>query len=90
MINPIHIIGILSLLAGWHLDAIDRALIEENREALKVLNIPTEQPPLIDTENHHPSPMHTPTHCPPGHTDTVGTAGEDATVAKPLSLGAYA
>ena len=26
----------------------------------------------------------------PGHTDTVGTAGEDATVAKPLSLGAYA
>jgi hypothetical protein len=26
----------------------------------------------------------------PGHTDTVGTAGEDETVAKPLSLGAYA
>ena len=26
----------------------------------------------------------------PGHADTVGTAGEDDTVAKPLSLGAYA
>lgn len=50
MINPIHILGILSLLVGWHLDAIDARLIEENRDALKVLNIPTEQPPIIDTD----------------------------------------
>lgn len=48
--NPLHIIAVLSLLVGWHLDAIDARLIEENREALKVLNIPTEQPPLIDTD----------------------------------------
>lgn len=49
--NPMHIIAVLSLLVGWHLDAIDARLIEENREALKVLNIPTEQPPLIDTDS---------------------------------------
>lgn len=48
--NPMHIIAILSLLAGWHLDAIDARLMEENREALKALNIPTEQPPIIDTD----------------------------------------
>lgn len=48
--NPMHIIAVLSLLVGWHLDAIDARLIEENREAMKVLNIPTEQPPLIDTD----------------------------------------
>jgi hypothetical protein len=50
MINPLHIVGILSLLAGWHLDAIDQRLIEENRQALHTLNIPTEQPPIIDTD----------------------------------------
>ena len=48
--NPMHIIAVLSMLVGWHLDEIDARLIEENREALRVLNIPTEQPPLIDTD----------------------------------------
>lgn len=52
MINPVYIIAILSLLVGWHLDAIDARLIEENREALRTLNIPTEQPPIIDTDAH--------------------------------------
>lgn len=50
MIHPMHIIAILSMLVGWHLDAIDARLIEENREALKALNIPTEQPPILDTD----------------------------------------
>ena len=50
MINPLHIVGILSLLAGWHLDAIDQALIESHRRDLAALNIPTEQPPIIDTD----------------------------------------
>lgn len=50
MINLVHIVGILSLLAGWHLDAIDAHLIEENQAAIRSLNIPTEQPPIIDTD----------------------------------------
>lgn len=48
--NPMHIIAVLSMLVGWHLDEIDARLIEENREALRVLNIHTEQPPIIDTD----------------------------------------
>ena len=48
--NPMHIIAVLSMLVGWHLDEIDARMIEENREALRVLNIPTEQPPIIDTD----------------------------------------
>ena len=48
--NSMHIIAILSLLVGWHLDAIDARLIEENREALRTLNISTKQPPIIDTD----------------------------------------
>lgn len=51
MINPIHILGILSLLVGWHLDEIDARLIEENREALRVLNIPSEPPVIIDSDH---------------------------------------
>lgn len=48
--NPMHIIAVLSMLVGWHLDEIDARLIEENCEALRSLNIPTEQPPIIDTD----------------------------------------
>ena len=48
--NPIYGLGIISLLAGWHLDAIDARLIEENQAAIRSLNIPTEQPPIIDTD----------------------------------------
>lgn len=47
MINPIHIIAILSVLAGWHLDAIDQALIEKHKSRLAPLNQTTEQPALI-------------------------------------------
>jgi hypothetical protein len=50
MINPIHVVGILSLLAGWHLDAIDQRLIEENRTALANLNIPQPEPIIIDID----------------------------------------
>lgn len=51
MINPIHIIGILSLLVGWHLDAIDARLIEENQAAIRRLNIPTNPTVIIDTDD---------------------------------------
>lgn len=50
MINPLHIIGILSLLAGWHLDAIDARLIEENQAAIRSLNIPSEPPVIIESD----------------------------------------
>jgi hypothetical protein len=52
MINPLHILGILSLLAGWHLDAIDDALIERHRARLAPLNQSADTPPLIDTNGH--------------------------------------
>ena len=48
--NPMHIIAVLSMLVGWHLDEIDARLIEENREALRTLNIPTYPPVIIDTD----------------------------------------
>ena len=48
MINPIHIIGILSLLAGWHLDAIDHALIEKHRARLAPLNQMTDTPVILE------------------------------------------
>jgi len=48
--NPMHIIAVLSLLVGWHLDAIDARLIEENSEALRSLNIPSEPPVIIDID----------------------------------------
>lgn len=51
MINPIHIIAILSFLAGWHLDAIDQALIEKHRARLAPLNQTTEQPALIQRDH---------------------------------------
>lgn len=35
MINPIHIIAMLSVLAGWHLDAIDHALINKHSARFK-------------------------------------------------------
>ena len=49
MINPLHIIGILSLLAGWHLDAIDQTLIEKHQARLANLNQTTQCPPIINT-----------------------------------------
>lgn len=51
MINPLHIIGILSLLAGWHLDAIDQALIEKHKDRLVTLSQTTQTPPIINTHN---------------------------------------
>jgi len=48
--NPMHILAVLSLLVGWHLDEIDARLIEENQAALKALNIPSEPPVIIDTD----------------------------------------
>lgn len=48
MINPLHIIAVLSLLAGWHLDAVDQALIECNQHKLAALNVPTQPPPILD------------------------------------------
>lgn len=51
MINPLHIIGILSLLAGWHLDAIDQALIEKHKSHLATLNQTTQCPPIINTRH---------------------------------------
>ena len=50
MINPLHIIGILSLLAGWHLDAIDQALIEKHQARLATLN-QTKCPPIVKTSH---------------------------------------
>jgi hypothetical protein len=50
--NPIYLLGILSLLAGWHLDAIDHALIEHGRAKLETLNQSADTPPLIDTNGH--------------------------------------
>lgn len=47
MINPIHIVWILSVLAGWHLDAIDHALIQKHRARLSTLNSETEQAAII-------------------------------------------
>lgn len=47
MINPIHILAILSVLAGWHLDAIDQALIQKHRARLSPLNAKTEQAAII-------------------------------------------
>ena len=47
--NPIYGL-VISLIVGWHLDAIDARLIEENQAAIRSLNIPTEQPPIIDTD----------------------------------------
>lgn len=52
MINPLHIIGILSLLAGWHLDAIDQALVEKHQARLANLNQTTQCPPIINTNTH--------------------------------------
>ncbi len=52
MINPLHVIGILSLLAGWHLDAIDQALIEQHKSHLATLNQTTQCPPIINTNTH--------------------------------------
>ena len=51
MINPLHIIGILSLLAGWHLDAIDQALVEKHKDRLTTLNQTTPAPPIINTSH---------------------------------------
>lgn len=51
MINPLHIVVILSLLAGWHLDAIDHALIERHRARLAPLNQATEPPVIIDIDD---------------------------------------
>lgn len=48
--KPMHIIAVLSMLVGWHLDEIDARLIEENRAELKVLNIPSDPPIIIDTD----------------------------------------
>jgi len=53
MINPLHIIGILSLLAGWHLDAIDQALIEKHKDRLATLNQTTQAPPIINTHGRY-------------------------------------
>ena len=47
MINPLHIVWILSFLAGWHLDAIDQALIERHRPSLGPLNTASEQAAII-------------------------------------------
>lgn len=52
MFNPIHIVVILSFLAGWHLDAIDQALIEKHKSRLAPLNHSTEQPALIQRDNN--------------------------------------
>ena len=49
--NPIYGLGIISLLAGWHLDAIDARLIEENQAAIRSLNIPSEPPVIIDNDD---------------------------------------
>ena len=51
MINPIHIVWILSFLAGWHLDAIDQALIEKHRAHLSPLNAATEQAAIIAADH---------------------------------------
>ena len=48
--NPMHIIAVLSMLVGWHLDAIDARLIEENQAAIRGLNIPSNPPIIIDTD----------------------------------------
>ena len=48
--NPMHMIAVLSMLIGWHLDEIDAQMIEENRAALRTLNIPSEPPVIIDTD----------------------------------------
>lgn len=52
MINPLHILGILSLLAGWHLDAIDHALIERHRARLAPLNTTSDTPVILDADPH--------------------------------------
>lgn len=49
--NPMHLIAVLSMLVGWHLDAIDARLIEENQAAIRSLNIPTELPVIIDNDD---------------------------------------
>lgn len=48
--NPIYGLGIISLLVGWHLDAIDARLIEENQAAIRGLNLPSNPPIIIDTD----------------------------------------
>ena len=50
MFNPIRIIAILSVLAGWHLDAIDQSLIEKHRARLSPLNAETEQAAIISRQ----------------------------------------
>ena len=48
--NAFTFIAAISLLAGWHLDAIDQALIERHRADLEPLNIPSDPPVIIDTD----------------------------------------
>lgn len=48
MINPLHILAILSVISGWHIDHIDAELMERNQHKLRQLNIPTDEPVIID------------------------------------------
>ena len=50
MINPLHILAIMSVIAGWHIDHVDAELMERNQHKLHQLNIPTDEPVIIDDE----------------------------------------
>ena len=41
----------MSFLAGWHLDAIDQALIERHRASLGPLNTASEQAAIIEKQS---------------------------------------
>lgn len=44
--HPFHLLAILALLTGWHLDAVDARLVENHAAALNIPN----PPPLIDND----------------------------------------
>lgn len=48
--NPLHILAIMSVIAGWHIDHVDAELMERNQHKLRQLNIPTDEPVIIDSD----------------------------------------